>query len=155
MKSLPPLPPALPDPVVMISPVDTTVTAGDPLTVQCTMTVIPYLAVQPTVELLGPDGSVLATTNMDLMVDLTLNPVRTSDAGQYTCRASVVIASVSVDVSGQSSSTLTVESESVADIVYIPLMLLYTVICPLSPSPHSIHHCHWYCHCWDYPQSDM
>ena len=53
----------------MISPVDTTVTAGDPLTVQCTMTVIPYLAVQPTVELLGPDGSVLATTNMDLMVD--------------------------------------------------------------------------------------
>ena len=105
------LPPALPDPIVMISPVDTTVTAGDPLTVQCTMTVIPYLAVQPTVELLGPDGSVLATTNMDLMVDLTLDPVRTSDAGQYTCRASVVIASVSVDVSGQSSSTLTVESE--------------------------------------------
>ena len=117
------LPPALPDPVVMISPVDTTVTAGDPLTVQCTMTVIPYLAVQPTVELLGPDGSVLATTNMDLMVDLTLAPVRTSDAGQYTCRASVVIASVSVDASGQSSSTLTVESESVA--VYMPLMLLY------------------------------
>ena len=105
------LPPALPNPVVMISPVDTTVTAGDLFTVQCTMTVIPYLAVQPTVELLGPDGSVLATTNMDLMVDLTLNPVRTSDAGQYTCRASVVIASVSVDVSGQSSSTLTVESE--------------------------------------------
>ena len=105
------LPPALPDPVVMISPVDTTVTAGAPLTVQCTMTVIPYLAVQPTVELLGPDGSVLATTNMDLMVDLTLDPVRTSDAGQYTCRASVVIASVSVNVSGQSSSTLTVKSE--------------------------------------------
>ena len=132
MKSLPPLPPALPDPVVMISPVDTTVTAGDPLTVQCTMTVIPYLAVQPTVELLGPDGSVLATTNMDLMVGLTLDPVRTSDAGQYTCRASVVIASVSVDVSGQSSSTITVESESVADIVYIPLMLLLVSVCVIS-----------------------
>ena len=106
--------PALPDPVVMISPVDTTVTAGDPLTVQCTMTVIPYLAVQPTVELLGPKGSVLATSNMSLMVDFTLEPVRTSHAGQYTCRASVVIASVSVDVSGQSSSTLTVKSKSVA-----------------------------------------
>ena len=107
----------------MISPVDTTVTAGDPLAVQCTMTVIPYLAVQPTVELLGPDGSVLATTNMDLMVDHTLDPVRTSYAGQYTCRASVVIASVSVDVSGQRSSTLTVKSELVADIV---LYILYT-----------------------------
>ena len=101
----------------MISPVDTTVTAGDPLTVQCTMTVIPYLAVQPTVELLGPDGSVLATTIMDLMVDLTLDPVRTSYAGQYTCRASVVIASVSVNVSVQNSSILTVKSESVTDIV--------------------------------------
>ena len=105
----------------MIFPVDTTVTAGDPLTVQCTMTVIPYLAVQPTVELLGPDGSVLATTNIDLMVDLTLDPVRTSDAGQYTCRASVVIASVSVNVSGQSSSTLTVKSE----LMYVFIIHVY------------------------------
>ena len=109
----------------MISLVDSTVIIGDPLTVQCTMTVIPYLAVQPTVELLGSDGSVLATTIMDLMVDLTLDPVRTSHAGQYTCRASVVIASVSVDVSGQSSSTLTVKSESVTDSVCIQLMSLY------------------------------
>ena len=111
------LPPALPDPEVMISPVYTTVTAGEPLTVQCIMIAIPYLAVQPIVEMLGPDGSVLATTNMDIMVGLTLDPVMTSHAGQYTCRASVVIASVSVNVSGQSSSILTVESESVADIV--------------------------------------
>ena len=122
--SLPPLPPALPDPVVMISPVNTRVTAGDSLTVQCTMTAIPYLAVQPTVELLGPQGTVLATTNLDLMVGLTLDPVRTSHAGQYICRASVVIAPVSVDVSGENRSSLTVQSESVADIVYIPLMLL-------------------------------
>ena len=113
----------------MISPVDTTVTAGDPLTVQCTVTAIPYLAVQPTVKLLGPEGTVLVTINMDLMVDLPLDPVRTSHAGQYTCRASVVIASVSVDVSGQSSSILTVESESVADIV------LYSVYTTCDPSP--------------------
>ena len=132
MMSLPPLPPALSDPEVMISPVDTTVTAGDPLTVWCTMTAIPFLAVQPTVELLGPDGSVLPTTNMDLMVGLTLGPVRTSHAGQYTCRASVVIASVSVNVSGRSTSTLTVESESEADIV---LYSVYTSRVPYcSPS---------------------
>ena len=126
------LSPALPDPVVIISPLDTTVTAGDPLTVQCTMTTIPYLTVQPTVELLGPDGSVLATTNMDLMVDLTLDPVRTSHAGQYTCRASVVIASVSVDVSGQSSSTLTVESE----LMYVFMMHVYVLVSSSIQSPH-------------------
>ena len=105
------LPPDLADPVLMISPVNSTVTAGDTLTLQCTMTTIPYLAVQPTVKLLGPEGSVLTTSNISLMVDLTLDPVRTSHAGQYTCIASVVITSVSVDVSGQSSSTLTVKGE--------------------------------------------
>ena len=54
-------PSALPDPEVMISPGDSTVTAGDSHTVQCTVTDIPYLAVSPNVELIGPGDSVLAT----------------------------------------------------------------------------------------------
>ena len=100
--------PALPAPEVMIFPGDSTETAGDSHRVQCTVTDIPYLAVSPTVELIGPGDSVLAT-DMSYTVTHTLNPVMTSHAGQYTCRASVMIASVSVDVSGQSSSTLTVQ----------------------------------------------
>ena len=74
----------------------------------CIVTDIPYLAVSPTVELIGPGDSVLAT-DMSYTMTHTLDPVLTSHAGQYTCRASVMIASVSVNVSGQSSSTLTVE----------------------------------------------
>ena len=77
------------------------------------MASIPFLAVQPTVELVGPGDSVLAATDRGLTVTHTLDPVRTSHAGQYTCRASVMIASVSVNVSGQSNSTLTVRSMSV------------------------------------------
>ena len=100
--------PALPDPEVMISPENSTVTAGDSHTVQCTVTDIPYLAVSPTVELIGPGDSVLAT-DMSFTLTHTLDPVMTSHAGQYTCRASVMIASVSVNVSGQSSSILTVQ----------------------------------------------
>ena len=88
-------------------------TAGDSHTVQCTVTDIPYLAVSPTVELIGPGDSVLAT-DMSYTVTHNLDPVMTSHAGQYTCRASVMIVSVSVDVSGQSNSTLTVQSELVA-----------------------------------------
>jgi hypothetical protein len=99
---------ALPAPEVMISPGDSTVTAGDSHTVQCTVTDIPYLAVSPTVELIGPGDSVLAT-DMSFTVTHILDPVMTLHAGQYTCRASVMIASVSVNVSGQSSSTLTVQ----------------------------------------------
>ena len=93
----------------MILPGDSTVVAGDSHTVQCTVSDIPYLAVSPTVELIGPGDSVLAT-NISFTVTHTLDPVMTSHAGQYTCRASV-ISSVSVNVSSQSSSTLTVQSE--------------------------------------------
>ena len=84
-------------------------TAGESHTVHCIVTDIPYLTVSPTVELIGPGDSVLAT-DMSYTVTHTLDLVMTSHAGQYTCRASVMIASVSVNVSGQSSSTLTVES---------------------------------------------
>ena len=104
------LPTDLPAPEVA-SVVDSTVTAGDSHTLQCTVTEIPHLAVQPTVELIGPGGSL--DTAVGLMLTHTVDPVKTSDAGQYTCRASVVIPSASVDVSGQSSSTLTVQSKSV------------------------------------------
>ena len=112
---------ALPNPVVRISPANPTVPAGDRHTMTCTVTASSYLTVQPTVEILGPDGSVIVTgTGLELRT--TLDPVRTSDAGEYTCRASVVIASVSVDVSGERSSTLTVESESVVEYQYYMCM---------------------------------
>ena len=75
-------------------------TAGDSHTMQCTVTDIPYLAVSPTVELIGPGDSVLAT-DMSFTVTHTLDPVMTSHAGQYTCRASV-----GVDVSKTSSSLI-------------------------------------------------
>ena len=102
---------ALPNPEVMISQEYSTVTAGDSHTVQCTVTNIPYLVVPPTVELIGPGNSVLVT-DMDFTVTHNLDPVMTSHAGQYTCRASIKIASVSVNVSSHSDSTLIVQSKS-------------------------------------------
>ena len=94
----------------MASVEDSTVTAGDSHTLQCTVTENPHLAVRPTMELIGPGGSL--ATAVGLLVAHTVDPVKTSDAGHYTCRASVVIPSASVDVSGQSSSILTVQSKS-------------------------------------------
>ena len=75
------LPTDLPAPEVT-SVVDSTVTAGDSHTLHCTVTEIPHLAVQPTVELIGPGGSL--ATAMGLLVTHTVDPVKTSDAGQYT-----------------------------------------------------------------------
>ena len=82
-------------------------TAGDTYRVQCTMTISSDLEVLPTVQLIGP-GDIVFATAMNPTLIHTLDPVMTSHAGQYTCMASVVIASVSV--SGQSTSTLTVQS---------------------------------------------
>ena len=90
---------------------DSTVTAGDSHILQCTVTEIPHLAVQPTVELIGPGSSNMVSTVVGLMVTHIVDPVRTSDAGQYRCRALVDIPSASVDISAHSSSTLTVQSK--------------------------------------------
>ena len=95
-----------------------TAIAGSSHTVQCTVTNIPYLAVSPTVELIGPGDSVLAT-NMSFTVFYTLDPVMTSHAGQYTCRASVMIASVNVNSNVQNSSILAVMSMSIHTLVMV------------------------------------
>ena len=92
---------------VIISPEDSRVTAGDSHTIHCTVTNIPYLVVSPTMELIGPRKSVLAT-DISFTLSHTLDPVMTSHAGQYTCRASV-----NGNISGQSSSTLILQSMSV------------------------------------------
>ena len=75
------------------------------------MTEISHLAVRLTVELIGPGSNNVVATVVGLMVTHIVDPVRTSDAGQYTCRALVDISSASVDISGHSSSTLTVQSK--------------------------------------------
>ena len=103
----------LPAPEVMVFPQIPIQTAGGRLILQCTMSSIPFLAVSPTVELIGPGGTLLAATDRSLTAILMLDPVQTSHAGRYTCRASVMIASVSVNVSRQSRFNLTVQSMSV------------------------------------------
>ena len=75
------------------------------------MSVVPFLTVSPTLQWVAHSNSEVASGSGPSLTH-TLYPVRTSDAGQYTCRATVDIPSVGVSVSGQSSTTLTVQSES-------------------------------------------
>ena len=66
----------------------------------------------------------------------TLDPVRTSDAGQYTCWAIVDIPSVDVTVTGQSSTTLTVQGESpeLSGYLVTSLCIVNSVDCFHDPS---------------------
>ena len=104
------LPPALPSPQVTTM-MDSTVTAGGQQTLECTVSVVPFLTVASTLQWVAPGDSEVASGSGPSLTH-TLDPVRTSDAGQYTCWATVDIPSVGVSVSGQSSTTLTVQSES-------------------------------------------
>ena len=75
------------------------------------MSVVPFLTVVPTLQWVTPSNSAVASGSGSSLT-YTLDPVRTSDAGLYVCWATVDIPSVGVSVSGQSNTTLTVQSES-------------------------------------------
>ena len=64
-------------------------TAGQPYTLTCTATVTggDTLSTTTTITWIHPSGSVTSGTGSSL--DLSLNPLHVSDAGQYTCNVSV------------------------------------------------------------------
>ena len=104
------LPPALPFPKVTTT-MDSTITAGGQQALECTVPMVSFLTVAPTLQWVAPGNSEVASGSGSSLTH-TLDPVRTSDAGQYTCRATVDIPSVDVSASGHRSTTLTVQSES-------------------------------------------
>ena len=91
--------------------VDSTVRAGGSHTLECGVSVIPNLVVQPSVQWVGPGNSMLAS-GTGISLNATLTRVNTSDAGQYTCVAAVVVDSVELNVEGRDIATLSVQSES-------------------------------------------
>ena len=78
-----------------ISPgVSTSVTAGDPLSLTCTVSVVENLIQPPSVTWTGPGVEQTDVEEIGPMVSgavttltLSFNPLRTSHGGQYTCRA--------------------------------------------------------------------
>ena len=84
-------------------------TLGQPYTLTCNVTVTSGSGT-PTVEWVGPGSSTPMATGGDFTVSstspytLTINPLRQSHAGQYTCQATVGgdtgTASVIVDIPG-------------------------------------------------------
>jgi len=86
-------------------------TAGQSYTFTCTVTPQGGLIGTPTVQWIGPGSSDPITTGGDLTVSstppytLTINPLRQSQDGQYTCQATIG------NTTGSSSVTLTVAGD--------------------------------------------
>ena len=102
--------PALPSPQVTTT-MDTIVTASGQQALKCPVLVVPFLSIVPKLQWMGPNNCKVASGFGPSLTHI-LDPVRTSDAGQYTCQATVDIPSVDVFVTGQNRTTLTVQSES-------------------------------------------
>ena len=101
---------ALPAPVITTG-VNSVVSIGSEHTLDCIVQEIPNLIVQPMLEWLGPEGSVLANGS-GLSLNTTISRVKTSDAGQYTCQATVFVEVVDVTTEGINTTLITVQSES-------------------------------------------
>ena len=86
---------------------NSTVTAGDPHTIECNVT-LEFPVEEPTVvELSGPTGALLSRVT-GLYLSHTMRSVSTSDTGSYQCRANTSIMSEGVIVTNETTAELTV-----------------------------------------------
>ena len=84
-----PHPPTVPTITASITSPTSLFTAGQSYTLTCTANVTGAgtLSTTTTITLIHPSGSMTSGTGSSL--DLSLNPLRVSNAGQYTCNVSV------------------------------------------------------------------
>ena len=101
--------PSDPPDLKVSSTANSTVTAGDPHTIECNVTILmDYLVGEPAVvELSGPTGTILSRVT-GLYLSHKLNSVSTSDTGLYTCRVIISVTSEGVLVTNVSTTKLTV-----------------------------------------------
>lgn len=81
---------------------------GTPLTLECSVSVVPHLIRQPHMELIGPNDVTLASGN----TSYTLDPVKAWHVGKYMCKAILRIGEANVHMSSQSNTLfLSVQSK--------------------------------------------
>ncbi len=98
------------------------VLAGDPLTVSCTATVVPFLVTTPFLHWRHADGSILSTSPpsaggmevREVVLELEFSPLRTSHGGQYSCVAGISIPDIAAAETSNMTESIKVQSESVS-----------------------------------------
>ncbi len=86
--------------------------ASSPLTLTCSVEVVPFLAVGPMIVWARAGGQTVTGTLNGLTSQLSFDPVVTADTDQYTCIATVNVPMVDItDRTGNASVDLTVNGE--------------------------------------------
>ena len=83
-----------------------TTIAGQSLSVECNFTMIPNLVTAPSVQWLNSTDSVVSNAKT-----FNLSPLLTSHGGSYTCIVTISIPQLSILLTANGSTTVTVESE--------------------------------------------
>ena len=101
-----------------------TMSPGSLITLTCTVGVVDGLIVQPNIvwtkQAVGGDGDTalnsisVEAVRTDSTVTLFFTPINTSDAGQYTCTATVDISAINITVTSNSMVNIRLQSEPIA-----------------------------------------
>ena len=94
---------------------------GSTITLTCTVGVVDGLIIQPAIvwtkQAVSAGGNTalnnisVGAMRTDNTVTLTFNPTNTSDAGQYTCTATVDITAINITVTNNSMVDIRLQSE--------------------------------------------
>ena len=101
---------ALPAPVVTISP-SGMLAVGQTYSLTCSVMVVPGLVEEPTIMWTNGSRTVVNSSSSGTGLELNFNPLKLSDADEYTCTASIEITGIA-SVSSEESSDVIVMSES-------------------------------------------
>ena len=83
---------------------------GDQQTLECNISLVSFLIAEPALQWMDTAGSILASTTGQSLTHI-VNVEKTSSAGLYTCQAVVDVAAISLSVTEQSNTSLTVQSK--------------------------------------------
>ena len=114
-------------------------TAGNAYTLVCRVSVVESLVVDPDVVWL--DSNRMTVSGLDIAVgrpsiegtvvtrNLTFSPLHTSHGGEYTCRASISVSSISIEnLSNSSSTNITVKSMLICHQIMFSLLVLINML---------------------------
>ena len=87
-------------------------TVGSAMTMNCSVSVVPHLIASPHVELYGPEQFLLASGDTNFLLNHTIYPVKSLNAGLYVCKGVLEIRSAHVNVDFQSFMHLSVQRKS-------------------------------------------
>lgn len=88
---------------------DSQLNIGDQLDLECTVTPIPYLVIQPMLQWMMGNSSVPLATGSGLSLTHTLTVDRTSLAGTYSCEASIEMTDIGLSTSGQDQASFSIQ----------------------------------------------